>query len=172
MDILFVSFEGTCHLIIHGIFKHKPKHEYKHARESVQKLSNKYDLSEIKSKTKNKPDYVFVRTHISVVVKAGCNLKTRMPARNDQSAKGTEMTDSIRNSSKKNLNLYKTFTRRTLDGIMDGFIREVNQKINLLDDACPDFAFLKHGFLKTRSIKRFQICYVVLYSAMKFHLMF
>ena len=26
----------------------------------------------------------FERTHISVVVKAGCNLKTRMPARNDR----------------------------------------------------------------------------------------
>ena len=43
----------------------------------------------------------------------------------NQSAKGTEMTDSIRNSSKKkkkkkkkkNLNFYKTFTRRTHNGI-------------------------------------------------------
>ena len=26
----------------------------------------------------------FERTHITVVVKAGCNLKTRMPARNDR----------------------------------------------------------------------------------------
>ena len=76
------------------------------------------------------------------------------------------MTDSIRNSLKK------TFTRRTPNGIMDGFIRKVNQKINLPDDACPDFAFLKHGFLKSRPIKRFQICYKVLYSAMKFHLNF
>ena len=83
MDIHFASFEGTCHLIIHGIFKHKPIHEYKHARESVQKLSNKHDLSEIKSKTENKPDYVFVRKPISVEVKAGCDLKTRMPAKND-----------------------------------------------------------------------------------------
>ena len=74
------------------------------------------------------------------------------------------MTDSIRNSLKK------TFTRRTPNGIMDGFIRKVNQKINLPDDACPDFAFLKHGFLKSRPVKRFQICYIVLYSAMKFHL--
>ena len=47
---------------------------------------------------------------------------------------------------------------------MDGFIRKVNQKINLPDDACPDFAFLKHGFLKTRPIKSFQICYIVLYT--------
>ena len=31
---------------------------------------------------------------------------------------------------------------------MDGFIRKVNQKINLPEDACPDFAFLKHGLLK------------------------
>ena len=69
------------------------------------------------------------------------------------------MTDSIRNSSKKkNLNLYKTFTRRTPNGIMDGFIRKVNQKVNLPDDACPDLAILKDGFLKTRPIKRFQIC--------------
>ena len=74
------------------------------------------------------------------------------------------MTDSIRNSSKKNLNLYKTFTRRMPNCIMDGFIRKVNQKINLTDDACPDFAFLKHRFFKTRPIKRFQICYIVLYS--------
>ena len=74
-------------------------------------------------------------------------------AKTNQSAKGTEMTDSIRNSSKTNLNLYKTFTRRTPNGIMDGFIRKVKQKVNL-----PDFAILKGGFLKTRPIKRFQIC--------------
>ena len=78
------------------------------------------------------------------------------------------MTDPIRNSSKKkNLNLYKTYTGRTPNGIMDGFIRKINQKINLPDDVCPDFALLKHGFLKT-----VQFCYIVLYSAMKFHLMF
>ena len=55
---------------------------------------------------------------------------------NNQSAKGTEMTDSIRNSSKKkkkkkkkkNLNLYKTFTRRTPNGIMDGLSGRVCQK--------------------------------------------
>ena len=58
--------------------------------------------------------------------------------RQNQSTKGTEMTDSIRNSSKKILNLYKTFTRRTPKGIMDGLIREVNQKINLSDDASTD----------------------------------
>ena len=68
------------------------------------------------------------------------------------------MTDSIRNSTKKNLNLYKTFTRRMPNGIMDGFIRKVNQKINLPDATCPDFSFLKDGFLKTHPIKRFQIC--------------
>ena len=33
---------------------------------------------------------------------------------------------------------------------MDRFIRKVNQKINLPDDACRDFAFLKHGLLKVR----------------------
>ena len=64
------------------------------------------------------------------------------------------MTDSIRNSSKKiSLNLYKTLTRRMPNGIMDGFIRKFNQKVNL-----PGFAILKDGFLKTRPIKRFQIC--------------
>ena len=66
------------------------------------------------------------------------------------------MTDSIRNASKqkiKNHNLYKTFTRRTPNAIMDGFIRKINQKVNLLD-----FAILKDGFLKTHPIKRFQIC--------------
>ena len=72
------------------------------------------------------------------------------------------MTDSIRNSykkkkkkkkKKKNLNLYKTFTRRMPNGIMDRFIRKVNQKVNLLG-----FAILKDGFLKTHPIKRFQIC--------------
>ena len=73
------------------------------------------------------------------------------------------MTDSIRNSSskkkkKKNLNLYKTFTRRTANGIIDGFIRKVNKKVNLPNDACPDFAILKDGFLKTRPIKMFLIC--------------
>ena len=36
---------------------------------------------------------------------------------------------------------------------MDGFIRKVNQKVKL-----PGFAILKDGFLKTRPIKRFQIC--------------
>ena len=36
---------------------------------------------------------------------------------------------------------------------MDGFIRKVNQKVNL-----PGFAILKDGFLKTRPIKMFQIC--------------
>ena len=40
---------------------------------------------------------------------------------------------------------------------MDGFIRKVNQKVNLPGDACPDFATLKDGFLKTRPIKGFQI---------------
>ena len=60
----------------------------------------------------------------------------------NQSAKGTEMTDSIRNSSKKkNLNLYKTFTRRMPNGIMDRFIRKVNQKVNL-----PGFSILKDSF--------------------------
>ena len=49
--------------------------------------------------------------------------------------------------------MYKTFTRRTPNGIMGGFIRKVNQKVNL-----PGFAILKDGFLKTHSIKRFQIC--------------
>ena len=53
----------------------------------------------------------------------------------------------------KSLNLYKTFTRRTSNGIMDGFIRKVNQKVNL-----PGFAILKDRFLKTRPIKRFHIC--------------
>ena len=51
-------------------------------------------------------------------------IKIRETVKN-QSAKGTEMTDSIRNSSKKkkkkkkkkNLNFYKTFTRRTHNGI-------------------------------------------------------
>ena len=52
------------------------------------------------------------------------------------------MTDSIRNSSKKkNLNLYKTFTRRMPNGIMDRFIRKVNQKVNL-----PGFSILKDSF--------------------------
>ena len=40
---------------------------------------------------------------------------------------------------------------------MDGCIRKVN--------AWPDFPFLKHRFLKTRPIKRFQICYIVLWSS-------
>ena len=44
MDIYFASFEGMCHLIIHEIFKHKPIHEYKHARESVKKISDRHDL--------------------------------------------------------------------------------------------------------------------------------
>ena len=63
------------------------------------------------------------------------------------------MTDSIRNSS-KDLNLYKTFTKRTPNGIMDGFIRKVNRKVNLPDDAHPDFTILKDGFLKTRPMKK------------------
>ena len=61
---------------------------------------------------------------------------------------------------------------------MDGFIRKVNQKVNL-----PGFAILKDRFLKTRPIKRFQnvvlqiqlsnACIgIYIYSAMKFHLMF
>ena len=76
----------------------------------------------------------------------------------NQSAKGTEMTDSIRNSSKKkNLNLYKTLQEECLTAL-DGFSRKVNQKVNLPDDARPDFAILKDGFLKTRPIKKFQIC--------------
>ena len=37
---------------------------------------------------------------------------------------------------------------------MDGFIRKVNQKVNLPDDAHPDFTILKGGFLKTRPIKK------------------
>ena len=73
----------------------------------------------------------------------------------NQSAKGTEMTDSIRNSKKKekHLDLHKTFTRRMPNGIMDGFIRKLNQKVNL-----PGFALLKDGYLKTCPIKKFQIC--------------
>ena len=35
---------------------------------------------------------------------------------------------------------------------MDGFIRKVNQKVNLPDDACPDF--IKDGFLKNPSNKK------------------
>ena len=42
---------------------------------------------------------------------------------------------------------------------MDGFIRKVNQKVNL-----PGFAILKDGFLKTRPIKRFQICLKMYYK--------
>ena len=48
--------------------------------------------------------------------------------------------------------MYKTYTGRTPNGIMDGFIRKINQKINLPDNVCPDFALLKHRFLKTRPI--------------------
>ena len=44
----------------------------------------KHNLSEIACKTENRPDDIYVRTHISKVVKVGCNLKTRMPARNDR----------------------------------------------------------------------------------------
>ena len=36
------------------------------------------------------------------------------------------------------------------------------------DDDCPDFAFFKARIFENPS----NICYIVLYSAMKFHLMF
>ena len=56
-------------------------------KKMLKNIYNKLDLSEIKSKTENNPDYVFERTHISISnmgVKAGCSLKTYMPAKNDR----------------------------------------------------------------------------------------
>ena len=35
-------------------------------KKMLKNIYNKLDLSEIKSKTENKPDYVFERTHISI----------------------------------------------------------------------------------------------------------
>ena len=51
---------------------------------------------------------------------------------------------------KKILICIKPLQEETPNGIMDGFIRKVNQKVNL-----PGFAILKNGVLKTRPIKRF-----------------
>ena len=64
---------------------------------------------------------------------------------------------------KKKILLYKTFTRRTPNGIIDGFIRKVNQKIKLPDDTCPSFAFLKHECFENPSNKKVSN---LLYSAL------
>ena len=83
MDIHFSSFKKARAIWSFMEFFNINQYMNTNMREKMLKISNKHNLSEIASKTENRSDNIYVRTHISSSV-SWCSLKTPVLAKNKQ----------------------------------------------------------------------------------------